>query len=67
MDEISPGSEIGGPSKGSEIETDEIGDVGLSCCQLCMSGSETEGENVCIVSVLVFGYQGHLITDLQAS
>lgn len=52
MDEVGPGSEIGGAGEGSEVETNEIGDVGLSCCQLCVSGSETEGENVYIVSVL---------------
>ena len=32
VDESSAGSEIGGTGEGGEIETDEIGDVGLGCC-----------------------------------
>lgn len=55
MDEISAGSEIGGASKGGEVETDEIGDVGLGCRQLRVSGCEAEGKDVCIISVFVCG------------
>lgn len=32
VDEIGPRGEIGGAGDGGEVETDEIGDVGLSCC-----------------------------------
>ena len=32
MDEIGSGRKICGTSQGSEIETDEISDIGLSCC-----------------------------------
>ena len=67
MDKISAGSEIGGASERSEVKTDEIGDIGLSCCQLRVSGCEAEGKNFCVVSVFVFGIRGYKVTDLQAS
>lgn len=51
MDESSAGIEIGGASEGGEVETDEIGDVGLGCCQLRVSSREAQGENFCILSV----------------
>lgn len=55
MDESSAGSEICGASEGGEVETDEMGDVGLGCCQLRVSGCEAEGENIYMLSILVFG------------
>ena len=67
MDKISAGSEIGGASEGSEVESDEIGDIGLSRCQLRVSGCEAEGENFYTVSVFVFWIRGYKVTDLQAS
>ena len=67
MDKISAGSEIGGASEETEVETDEIGDVGLSRCQLCVSSCEAKGENIYLESVLVSVIGGHQVTDLQAS
>lgn len=55
VDERSAGSEIGGASKGCEVKTDEIGDIGLGGCQLRVGGCEAEGENVCILSVSFLG------------
>ena len=55
MDERGAGSEIGGASKGCKVKTDEIGNIGLGCCQLRMGGCEAEGENVCILSVSFLG------------
>lgn len=57
MDESSAGIEIGGPSEGGEVETDEIGDVGLCCCQLRVSSREAQGENVCTLSVFFFAIE----------
>lgn len=67
MDERSAGSEVGGAREGGEVETDEIGDIGLGCCQLRMSGCEAEGENVCILSGFSFRARDHESTDQQAS
>ena len=55
MDEIGSGSEVGCTSQGGEVESNEIGDVGLSCCQLRVSACEAKGEYVCIVSVFGLG------------
>ena len=55
MDEIGSGCEIGGTSEGAEIESNEIGDIGLSRCQLRVSVCEAKGEYVCFVLVLVLG------------
>ena len=53
MDEIGSGSQIGGTSEGGEIESNEIGDIGLSCCQLRVSACEAKGEYVYVVSIFV--------------
>ena len=55
MDESTAGLKIGRASERGEVKTDEIADVGLSCCQLRVSGCEAEGENVCILSIFVLG------------
>ena len=46
MDKIGSGSQIGGTSEGGKIESNEIGDIGLSCCQLRVSACEAKGEYV---------------------
>ena len=53
VDESSASIEKGGASERSEVKTVEIGDVGLGCCQLRMSGCEAEGENVYVLSVFI--------------
>ena len=53
MDEIGSGSKIRGTSERGEIESNEIGDIGLSCCQLRVSACEAKGEYVCIASMFV--------------
>ena len=53
MDEIGSSSEIGGTSERGEIESNEISDIGLSCCQLRVSASEAKGEYVCIASISI--------------
>ena len=55
MDEIGSGSEIAGPSERGEIESNEIGDIGLGCCQLRVSACEAKGEYVYIASIFVQG------------
>ena len=55
MDKIGSGSKIRGTSEGGEIESNEIGDIGLSCCQLCVSAREAKGEYVYIASIFVQG------------
>ena len=55
MDEIGSGSEVGYTSQRGEVESNEIGDVGLSCCQLRVSACEAKGEYVYIVSVFGLG------------
>ena len=55
MDEIGSCGQIGGTSEGGEIESNEIGDIGLSCCQLRVSACEAKGEYVYIVSIFVVG------------
>ena len=55
MDEIGSSSEIGGTSERGEIESNEIGDIGLSCCQLCVSACEAKREYVYMSSDFVQG------------
>ena len=55
MDEIGSGSKIRGTSEGAEIESNKIGDIGLSCCQLRMSACEAKGEYVYTASMFVQG------------
>ena len=67
MDENSAGSEIRGAGEGGKVKTDEIGDVGLGCCQLCMSGCKAEDENVYILLIFVIGIRNQGSTDLLVS
>lgn len=67
IDESSASSEIGGASQWGEVETDEIGNVRLGCCQLRVSGCKAESENVYVLSAVNLVMKNYETTNLQAS